>query len=316
MTLAEEQHAESGRVAAEFLRAHRPERDEDLDLDLLMTNLGLALQAREEAPWNVPDEIFLNDVLPYAVLDETRESWRPSFHEIAREIVKGASTPTEAAQALNREFFNRINVHYNTGRKRPNQSPSESIEQGRATCTGLAIILVDACRSVGVPARAAGVASWHDKRGNHTWVEIWDDGWNFTGADEYNANGLNRAWFTGDAAKAVPGDRQFAIWATSWGETGESFPMVWAGADDSVPGVDVTARYLPAQADAVDGNVTRFLRTSFAGIASPHAHVRSTAREGSSRMSRRAPARRTSTTCRASRSRPTATARSSSTMRE
>lgn len=240
-------HGDFGQRAAAFLAEHRPARDAGIDADLLIENLDYALRAREAFPWAgaVPEAVFFNDVLPYAVLDETRESWRPGFFERCSAIVADAATATEAAQALNRELFNQINVHYNTGRKRPNQSPSESIAQGRATCTGLSIILVDACRAVGVPARVAGVASWHDKRGNHTWVEVWDDGWHFTGADEYNAKGLNRGWFVGDASKAVAGDPEHAVWATSWapGPGGGHFPMVWDRADTSVHAVDVTRRY-------------------------------------------------------------------------
>lgn len=239
-------HGEAGRAAAEFLAEHRPPRDADIDQALLLENLDYALRARAEFPWarDVPQDLFLNDVLPYASLDETRESWRPDFYQRARRIVAGCRTATEAAQALNRELFNEINVHYNTGRKLPNQSPAESMAQGRATCTGLSIILVDACRAVGIPARIAGVANWSDKRGNHTWVEIWDGDWHFTGADEYNAAGLNRAWFVGDARKATPGSEEHAVWATSWRQTGRHFPMVWDRADRTVPAVDVTERYL------------------------------------------------------------------------
>ncbi|MEO1584896.1 MAG: transglutaminase domain-containing protein, partial [Planctomycetota bacterium] len=157
--------------AAAFLAEHRPRRDLDIDARILIDTVDLAVAAREEFPWasQVPEAIFLNDVLPYAVLDETRENWRPAMLERCRPIVAGATSASEAAQALNRELFDLIDVHYNTGRKKPNQSPSESIVQGRATCTGLSILLVDACRAVGIPARVAGVASWHDKRGNHTW---------------------------------------------------------------------------------------------------------------------------------------------------
>ena len=76
------------------------------------------------------------------------------------------------------------------------------MESGRATCTGLSIILTDACRAVGIPARAVGTPMWSNGRGNHTWVEIWDNGWHFLGADEYDAKGLNHGWFTGDASQA------------------------------------------------------------------------------------------------------------------
>lgn len=245
------EHGEQGRRAAEFLAEHRPEGDAQIDLDLLEQNLRFALKARREFAWarGLTEARFFNDVLPYAVLDETRESWRPDFYERCREIVADCSTATEAAQALNREFFNQINVHYNTGRKKPNQSPAESVAQGRATCTGLSIILVDACRAVGVPARIAGVANWADKRGNHTWVEIWDDGWHFTGADEYNEAGLNRAWFVGDAAKAIAGHPEHAVWATSWKATGSHYPMAWNPDDRSVHAEDVTTRYAGNRAE-------------------------------------------------------------------
>ncbi len=158
ITGAAEKHGEFGRTAAEYLRAYRPERDRDVDTALLLENLDYALRARSEFPWaaDVPEELFLNDVLPYAVFDETREAWRAPLYETAKEIVADCTTATQAAQALNQHLFNAVNVHYNTGRKKPNQSPAESMAQGRATCTGLSILLVDACRAVGVPARGGG----------------------------------------------------------------------------------------------------------------------------------------------------------------
>ncbi|MEZ6017721.1 MAG: transglutaminase domain-containing protein, partial [Planctomycetota bacterium] len=239
--------------AAHFLAEHAPARDAGLSVELLRENLALALEARARFPWaaGVPEDVFLNDVLPYASLDETREAWRPKLLEVAAPLVADARTLEEAAQALNRGLFNAVNVHYNTGRKQPNQSPAESIAQTRATCTGLSILLVDACRAVGVPARIAGVASWADKRGNHTWVEVFDGAdWRFTGADEYDAAGLDRGWFVGDASKAVAGNARFGVWATSWRATGAHFPMVWGQSDRSVPAVDVTARYARTASDA------------------------------------------------------------------
>ncbi|MDF1713408.1 MAG: transglutaminase-like domain-containing protein [Akkermansiaceae bacterium] len=245
---AEKKHGEFGGKAARFLVAGMPKGDrESLGQEFLMTNLDLALKAKKEFPWakEIPEEVFLNDVLPYASLDETREDWRSFFYPKCKELVKDAKTTTEAAQAINKGIFNLIKVHYNTGRKAPNQSPAESIKLGKATCTGLSIILVDACRSVGVPARIAGTALWYNKRGNHTWVEIYDGGeWYFTGADEYDAKGLNRGWFTGDASKAIEDQWQHAIWASSWKETGSHFPMVWDIRNKEVPGVNVTSRYV------------------------------------------------------------------------
>lgn len=239
-------HGEPGEKAARFLADHMPAADKQkLDAAFLGTNLDLALQARSEFPWakQVPEDIFLNDVLPYAVFDETREPWRQDFLEKARPIVKDAKTATEAVQALNREFFNLIKVHYNLGRKAPNQSPSESAALGKATCTGLSIVLVDACRAVGIPARAVGTPLWANERGNHTWIEVWDGDWHFTGADEYDKEGLDRGWFVGDAAQAKADVPKYAIYATSWKKDGLSFPMVWAPDSKEVAAVNVTSRY-------------------------------------------------------------------------
>jgi hypothetical protein len=245
-------HGDVGERAARFLLEHMPEADRGkLAPAFLMENLDLALRARMEFPWAraVPEEIFLNDVLPYAVLDEPRDPWRAEFYAMAREIVKERPSASDAAQALNREFFKRVGVHYDIGRKRANQSARESRESGRATCTGLAIILVEACRSVGIPARAVGIASWPHKTGNHTWVEFWDGGWHFLGADEYNPTGPDRAWFVEDARRARAGDPAHGIFASSWRAEGAWFTPPWnSGA--RLAAVEVTERYAAALSGA------------------------------------------------------------------
>ena len=253
ITEASARHGEPGARAARFLVDHMPPADkESLTNEFLMENLSLALKARETFPWakDVPEEIFLNDVLPYAVFDEPRDPWRAEFLEKAAPLVKDAKTASEAAQILNRDFFKLIKTHYNIGRKRPNQSPKESIELGMATCSGLSIILADACRAVGIPARAVGTPLWHDDSGNHTWVEIWDGAWHFTGADEYTAKGLGHGWFTDKAARADASDPAHSIYATSWKRDGGHFPLVWAPASQAVGGTNVTERYATKNPDA------------------------------------------------------------------
>ncbi len=263
MSAAAESHGAFGEKAAAFLVEGMPARDlRSLSKDFLLENLTLALKTREQFAWAraLPEEVFLNDVLPYASLDETREAWRTDFYAQCQALVQTSTTSTEAAQAINRGFFKLFDVHYNTGRKAPNQSPAESKALGMATCTGLSIILVDACRSVGVPARVAGTALWSNKRGNHTWVEIYDGGeWFFTGADEYDQKGLNRGWFSGDASKAIGDDWKHAIWASSWKRTVDHFPMVWSLDDKSVPALNVTSRYVKPDATR-DAQATVFLR--------------------------------------------------------
>jgi hypothetical protein len=246
---------EVGRRAAYFLVDNMPASDHaTVNSEFLMENLSLALEARKRFPWaaRVPERIFFNDVLPYASLDEPRDPWRAGFYKLASAIVGDCTNASDAAQALNRELFHRLNVHYNLERKRNNQSPKESIEQHKATCTGLAIILVDACRAVGIPARIAGVSEWVHQEGNHTWVEIWDGDWHFTGADEYDKNGLDRGWFNGAAAKTARStNRLNQIFATSWRPTSDFFPLAWDLSSRDVPGVNVSARYAALAAGTI-----------------------------------------------------------------
>ena len=244
-----------------YLVANMPVHDaETLKADYLIENVRLACQARATAPWReqVPNDIFLNDVLPYASMTEERDAWRARLRELCLPMVAGCKTPGEAAQRLNEQVFKLTNVRYSTDRKRPDQNITETIQSGKATCTGLSILLVNACRSVGVPARVAGTPMWANMRGNHTWVEVWDNGWHFTGAAEPDAQGLDRGWFIHDASQARGDVPRHAIYATSFKPTGLSFPLVWAPQISWVGSVNVTDRYLPKVAPA-SGSQTRLL---------------------------------------------------------
>ena len=169
------------REAMAWLVAWMPQGDRDtMRLDLLRENVAYACKAREVFPWTktLPDSLFLNEVLPYAVVDEVRDAWRGDFFDRFTPCVAGCRTLREAAEAVNRAIVERVGVEYNTRREKTNQSPSESMRQHMASCTGLSVLLVDALRAVGIPARFVGTAAWHDNRGNHSWTEVWfDDAW-------------------------------------------------------------------------------------------------------------------------------------------
>jgi predicted esterase len=241
-----------------FLLENMPLSDlRSLTADFLLENLNLAYEGWEKSPWHdsVTEEMFFNDVLPYVCLSEKREQWRAKLREVCLPMISSCKTPGEAAHILNQKVFPYFNVRYNTGRRRPDQSPSESIQSGKATCTGLSILLVDACRSVGIPARVAGTAMWTNMRGNHTWVEVWDRDWHFMGAAEPDAAGLDHGWFVADASKAQRDAPQHAIYATSFRHTDVSFPLVWHPGDKTVSAVNVTDCY--AKPKAPGENVVR-----------------------------------------------------------
>lgn len=142
-----------------FLRLHMPPPDRDTLSDaFLMSNVRLALAARAATPWAaaVPWDIFLNDVLPYSSLDEPRDNWRPLFHGLFTPLVSRARTATEAAQVLNEAIWGIWGIRFKGGQTPAIMSPTQTIAAGHASCTGLSIFLVDALRSVGIPARVAG----------------------------------------------------------------------------------------------------------------------------------------------------------------
>ena len=247
---------ESERGGMEFLIRYMPEGDlKSLSADFLVEHVSYAYKAWEAAPWRdaIPEEYFFNNVLPYANINERRDSWRKDFYERFSPLVAEAKTPSEATAILNQKVFPMVNVKYSTKRPKADQSPYESIDASMASCTGLSVLLIDACRAVGVPARFVGTPRWSDDSGNHSWVEIYDDGWHFTGAAEPTGDELNRAWFTGRASKAVASSEVYGIFAVSYKPTPQRFPMVWRPDADYVNAVNVTARYTGASAELKEG---------------------------------------------------------------
>lgn len=218
-----------------YLIIYMPAADRDtLPLHLLLENIEYAHHVRHHYSWTkaIPEEIYRTDILPYHVVDEVRDSWRKELYELFAPVVDTCRTMEEALCAVNSRIPLLTGVEYNTLREKTNQSPRESMRQGMASCTGLSILLVDALRSVGIPARFVGTASWHDNRGNHSWTEVWlDSAWRVT--EYYFPSQLDHLWFMDDAAKANPADRRYAIYATRFGKSDDWFPMVWCGEDST-----------------------------------------------------------------------------------
>lgn len=228
-----------------FLISYMPERDaKSLSADFLLENVQYAYKARAEFPWakEVPDSVFLNDVVAYANLNENRESWRKDFYERFKKYVAPCKTMREAIDSVNKNVRDELLVDYNTKREKPDQAPYESMRQHMASCSGLSILLTDAFRAVGIPSRVAGTPAWHDDRGNHNWNEVWIDGqWRFT--EYYPSDDLDQSWFLTDAGKAVKEDVRKAIYAASFKPTGSYFPLVWDEDIRYVHAENVTDRY-------------------------------------------------------------------------
>jgi hypothetical protein len=246
------------RASLEWLIAHMPDADaRTLDAAFLLTHVDGAYNAWKSAPWSafVDEATYFDAILPYANVSEKRELWLSTLRAKCLPMVEGLRDPALATARLNQRIFPAFKVQYSTKRKRADQAPSESIESGLASCSGLSILLIDACRSVGIPARFVGVPMWTDGSGNHSWIEIWDGArWRYTGAAEPTGDDLDQGWFSGRASGQNRSKPEHAIYAVSWRDTGVEFPFVFDPTRPRARAVDVTDRYAgkaPAIADGM-----------------------------------------------------------------
>jgi hypothetical protein len=139
------------RADMEWLIATMPEIDlKALTAEFLLKNVRLAERARLEAPWgkDMPESIFRQYVLPYANVNERRDDWRQDFFDRFTKEAWKFKDPIDATKWINDHLPDALNVHFHaTKRKKPDQSPYESMELNYASCTGLSILVIDACRA-------------------------------------------------------------------------------------------------------------------------------------------------------------------------
>jgi len=217
-----------------YLRKYAPPADRtspNITAAFLLNNIQLALKARNATAWgrSVPKPLFLNEVLPYAMMAEPRGlphwDWRPMFHKDLMPLVKEMPNASTAAEAgVNTlswklvtpqiKFFAAPNCEINE------YAPITTLKAHQSSCTGLGIYVVAALRSVGIPARVVGTPHWNrcggmgatcslcpsgdlctvgnhssdDQCGNHDWAEVWVDGaWHFIDPD--GDHRLDHGWF-------------------------------------------------------------------------------------------------------------------------
>jgi transglutaminase-like putative cysteine protease len=136
-----------------------------------------------------------------------------------------------------------LNVHFHaTKRKKPDQSPYESMELNWASCTGLSILVIDACRACGIPARMVGCPAWKKVQGNHNWVEVWWDRWHNVGDSGSDPRGVD--WVEERCrTETDPDDWVHAVYAAVWRPTNVKYPLVWAFEIEWVPALNITRFY-------------------------------------------------------------------------
>lgn len=244
----------SRRSTMVHLIANLPPRDaRTMPAPFLIEQVELAHESFEGSPWHtgVPEAVFLDAVVPPFHIDERRDDWRRDFVSRFRDLAWSASTQEDAVRTLNREMYRSLGITFDANKRLTNeQSPYQSIRQGCASCTGMSILLANACRAAGIPARVAGIPEW-PTGDNHTWIEVFDpidDRWHWVEA--YGDGGYDEGWWVEkvrEIAASDPVDPRHRIWAATWTRADsvpDRMPLWWLDdSDDPIPGVDRTGDY-------------------------------------------------------------------------
>ena len=230
------------RVCLAFLLANMPDRDVlGLDPSYLEENVRLACLARRTIPLaaGVPDDVFLDYVLPYAAADEARDPWRADFYERFRTAAGTSPSVEEAVIRLSRETVLQFRLIYADKHvRKPLFGPRRIIERGLVSCGEASLMLVDACRAVGIPARLAVLPRYRGKPGGHIWVEVWDAGrWRHIVA--YDPSLLDKTWLATLLASMFPEGGRGLIFTPCFRRTGIRAMSGW----DSLF-VDISENYL------------------------------------------------------------------------
>jgi len=229
-----------------YLKSHMSETEFDrLGRDRMAHHARVMRDAWANAAWrdDVDAELWRNAVLPPTHVSEQCEGWCDVLTLRLQGVGDDAVGVRETVHALNAAIGDTLGVRYHpTKRRAPDQGPIETMELGWSSCTGLSILLADACRTRGIPARLTGTPLWVNDSGNHTWVEVWADGdWHHVEAADPNS--WDSAWFDEIASKAAgesdPMHRIYAVMP----DGPLIFPLAWAPERQDIQAVDVTDRY-------------------------------------------------------------------------
>lgn len=213
------------------------------------------MRARNEIPAaaSVPEDLFLREVLPYQHFDEPLDDWRGDFFQrlSAESSVRNAKTLKELAEAVIPHAFVSLGnkVEFKSNMTPQMMAPiSETLKNGHASCTGMSILVANALRSVGVPARIAGTAEWNKATGgNHNWVEVWlGDDWHFLDAVPTTKVDWDQTWFTQDGtAQLAEAKGIHGIYAPAWdqSDSDSNYTVTWRTPNLVMPAIDRTAFY-------------------------------------------------------------------------
>lgn len=238
-----------------------------LESGMIGETIRYALLAKIEFEYSdhIPQNIFMEYVLNYANVNEARSNWRPLFWKKLRHLVQPGDDIASVVHSANANIWKILappdqNVIYFKGGSTPLIfDPMSILAFGYASCTGVAILLVNALRTLGVPARLVGTPAWNQKRddGNHNWVEVWSHGeWHFfepslsadpstpaDTVDDLHTQPCQKWFCSKDRFTGVLSNTTLVYAARLQSPSSTFYPLAWEWMNHDVPGDDVTAFY-------------------------------------------------------------------------
>eukprot|EP00602_Paraphysomonas_sp_CaronLab_P005868 CAMPEP_0185038400 /NCGR_PEP_ID=MMETSP1103-20130426/33971_1 /TAXON_ID=36769 /ORGANISM="Paraphysomonas bandaiensis, Strain Caron Lab Isolate" /LENGTH=272 /DNA_ID=CAMNT_0027576803 /DNA_START=135 /DNA_END=953 /DNA_ORIENTATION=- len=220
-------------------------------------NVSLSVRSMYRWAAEVPKDMFLEYVIPYANVNEGRSNWRPLMLEAVQSILATAGgdieeySASDVALLINSALWSGVfekNITFMSNQTPLIYDPMSILAYGYASCTGVSIFYIDALRSVGIPARLSGTPAWNRlvENGNHNWVEVWDaqHGWRFIEASpaspgETLSNPCDK-WFC-NPSNFANGTEVFS--ARFDQSVRVRFPMAWDLENKEIPGEDMTVYY-------------------------------------------------------------------------
>ena len=234
-----------------------------LDQGMIGQTIVYAIKAKQEFAYTdaLPKAIWQEYVLNYANTNEARSNWRPLLYQKLRHLVTGNGMDIAAVvHAVNANMWKLLapagtdSIVFKAGQTPLIFDPMSIMTFGYASCTGCSILLVNALRTLGVPARLAGTAAWWQdpSKGNHNWVEVYrEDGkWYFLepspGVDD--VDDLDRPprqrWFCQPDRFGPFAHNTTLVYAARLTRgSGMVYPLAWEPGNMDVPGEDVSAYY-------------------------------------------------------------------------
>lgn len=147
----------------------------------------------------MPEELFLEDVLYYRINEEEIRPCRTYFYEQLKDRIAGRD---EESAILEVNHWCAEEVSYQATDERTS-SAWDVFRKGYGRCGEESVFTVNALRSVGIPARQVYAPFWSHCDDNHAWVEVWCEGkWHYLGACEPEAV-LDKGWFTNASSRAM-----------------------------------------------------------------------------------------------------------------